>query len=84
MTTQIKNKIIFPPVSAEKETKIRGLIRVISEFMGADLEPQLQTIITVDIPKDRQDVFQVLFKIVQAVKNENSTPDAKKPIKEAK
>jgi len=84
MPTLAKDKIIFPLVTTEKEAKIKALLRSISEFMGAHLEPQLQTIITVAIPKDRPDIFIILNRIVLAVKNENSIPDdgPKKPQKE--
>lgn len=77
--------VVFPPVNAEKETKIRGLLRSIGEFMQADLEPQLQTIITVAIPKGRVDIYVVLNRIIQATKKENiiTDNDSKKPHKES-
>jgi hypothetical protein len=54
--------ITFPPANADEEAKIRRFLKTVGEFMGVDLEPQLVTIVGVEVPMDRPDVITVLNK----------------------
>lgn len=78
----IKDKIIFPAMNVEDEAKLKRLLQTIGDFMGATLVPQLETIITVKIPADRDDIYIVLNKIMNSLKRDLSEKSSK-PSKEA-
>jgi methyl coenzyme M reductase subunit C-like uncharacterized protein (methanogenesis marker protein 7) len=78
----IKDKIVFPPMNIEKEAKLKKLLQSVGDFMGATLEMQLETIVTVKIPDNRVDIYVVLNRVMNALKS-GSDEKPSKPVKEA-
>lgn len=82
MSSPAKEKVIFPPVNAETEAKLRGLLRSVGEFMNIELKPEVQTVLMVSIPPDRFDIYTVLNKIsLQITINNKSKIANNKPAK---
>ena len=77
MSASAKEIVVFPPVDPEIEAKVRGLLRSIGEFIGIELKPKVQTVLTVHVPLDRFDVYTVLCKIRLSIpaNNKPKTPD---------
>jgi methyl coenzyme M reductase subunit C-like uncharacterized protein (methanogenesis marker protein 7) len=78
----IKDKIVFPPMNVEKEAKLKKLLQSVGDFMGATLEMQLETIVTVKIPDNRVDIYVILNRIMNALKS-GLDEKPSKPTKEA-
>jgi len=80
----IKDKIVFPPMNVEKEAKLKKLLQSVGDFMGATLEMQLETIVTVKIPDNRVDIYVVLNRVMNALKSGLDEKPSKPGKEEAK
>ena len=78
----IKDKVVFPSMNVEKEAKLKKLLQSVGDFMGATLEMQLETIITVKIPAGRADIYMVLNRIMKCLET-GLDEKPSKPVKEA-
>jgi hypothetical protein len=61
-------KLIFPPANADEEAKIRGFLRTTGEFMECELNTELVTIVSVDVPVDRPDIATIVNKAIAGFK----------------
>jgi methyl coenzyme M reductase subunit C-like uncharacterized protein (methanogenesis marker protein 7) len=69
-------------MNVEKEAKLKKLLQSVGDFMGATLEMQLETIVTVKIPDNRVDIYVVLNRVMNALKS-GLDEKPSKPAKEA-
>jgi len=71
-------RVDYPPMDAKEEAKLKRFLETASEFMNAEIDTELMTVVVAKVDADRKDVVTVLTKIQAAQKKKVKEEESKK------